>query len=178
MNIASWIKNGRKRPLIKHLLCHVLLFATPWTVSCKAFLGISQARNPWDFPGKKTGVLCHFLLQEIFLIQGLRLCLLCLLHWQEDSLPLSHLGHLIQTHIFSLFTVSNGDFKTQGKLLREFRPHQKLCTRNHYLKISSSFIYLQKISKVKCHLLIIQITGASLVAHLVKNLSAVQETQV
>ena len=170
MNIASWIKNGRKRPLIKHLLCHVLLFCNPMDCILQGF--------PWDFPGKNTGVLCHFLLQEIFLIQGLRLCLLCLLHWQEDSLPLSHLGHLIQTHIFSLFTVSNGDFKTQGKLLREFRPHQKLCTRNHYLKISSSFIYLQKISKVKCHLLIIQITRASLVAHLVKNLSAVQETQV
>ena len=27
--------------------------------------------HPWDFPGKNTGVGCHFLLQEIFLIQGL-----------------------------------------------------------------------------------------------------------
>ena len=26
---------------------------------------------PWDFPGKNTRVGCHFLLQEIFLIQGL-----------------------------------------------------------------------------------------------------------
>ena len=26
---------------------------------------------PWDFPGKKTGVGCHFLLQGIFLNQGL-----------------------------------------------------------------------------------------------------------
>ena len=26
---------------------------------------------PWDFPGKNTGVGCHFLLQEIFLTQGL-----------------------------------------------------------------------------------------------------------
>ena len=25
---------------------------------------------PWDFPGKNTGVGCHFLLQGIFLIQG------------------------------------------------------------------------------------------------------------
>ena len=24
----------------------------------------------WDFPGKKTGVSCHFLLQGIFLAQG------------------------------------------------------------------------------------------------------------
>ena len=44
---------------------------------------------PWDFPGKNTGVGCHFLLQGIFLTQGSNPCLL---HWQADSLPLSHLG--------------------------------------------------------------------------------------
>ena len=47
---------------------------------------------PWDFPGRDTGVGCYFLLQEIFLTQGGNLCLLWLLHWQADSLPLSHLG--------------------------------------------------------------------------------------
>ena len=31
---------------------------------------------PWDFAGKNTGVGCHFLLQRIFLTQGLNLCLL------------------------------------------------------------------------------------------------------
>ena len=40
----------------------------------------------WTFPGKNTGVGCHFLLQGIFLTQGWNLCLLCLLHWQADSL--------------------------------------------------------------------------------------------
>ena len=34
---------------------------------------------------------CHFLLQGIFPTQGSNLCLL---HWQVDSLPLSHLGSL------------------------------------------------------------------------------------
>ena len=43
---------------------------------------------PWDFPGKHIGVSCHFLLQGIFLTQGLNPHLL----WQADSLPLSHLG--------------------------------------------------------------------------------------
>ena len=33
----------------------------------------------------------HFLLQGIFLTQGLNLCLLHL-HWQADSLPVRHLG--------------------------------------------------------------------------------------
>ena len=40
-----------------------------------------------DFPGKKTGVGCHALLQGIFPIQGLISCLLCLLHWRAGSLP-------------------------------------------------------------------------------------------
>ena len=41
------------------------------------------------FPGKKTGVGCHRLLQEIFLTQGANLHLL---HWQASSLPLSRQG--------------------------------------------------------------------------------------
>ena len=47
---------------------------------------------PWDFPGKNTGLGCHFLLQGIVPTQGSNPCLYCLLHWQEDSLPLSHGG--------------------------------------------------------------------------------------
>ena len=48
---------------------------------------------PWDFPGKNTEMGCHFLLQGIFPTQGWNLPLL---HWQVDSLPLSHLGILPQ----------------------------------------------------------------------------------
>ena len=44
---------------------------------------------PWDFPGKNTGMDCLFLLQGIILTQGLNSSLL---HWQTDSLPLSHQG--------------------------------------------------------------------------------------
>ena len=44
---------------------------------------------PWHFPDRNTGVGCHFLPQGIFLTQGLNLHLL---HWQVDSLPLSHRG--------------------------------------------------------------------------------------
>ena len=43
----------------------------------------------WDFPYKKTGVDCHFLLQGIFWTQGLNPCLQ---HWKADLLPLSYLG--------------------------------------------------------------------------------------
>ena len=54
-------------------------FLSPWTVA-------HQAPRPWNFPGKITGVGCHFLLQGTFPTQGSNLCLLL---WQVDSLPLS-----------------------------------------------------------------------------------------
>ena len=52
--------------------------------------GLQLVRHlcPWNFPGTNTGVGCHFLLQGIFLTQGLNLYLL---HWQANSLPLCHL---------------------------------------------------------------------------------------
>ena len=56
-------------------LSHVRLFVTPWAVT--------SLLCPWNFPGKNTGVGCHFLLQGIFLTQGLNPHLL---HWQADSL--------------------------------------------------------------------------------------------
>ena len=47
---------------------------------------------------------CHFLLRGIFLTQGLNPCLL---HWQGDSLPLSHQGSpSIRIRHFSLSWVS------------------------------------------------------------------------
>ena len=56
---------------------------------------------PWNFPDKNTGMGCQFLLQGIFLTQGLNPCLLCLLHWQADSLPLHHLGSFF--HIYLIY---------------------------------------------------------------------------
>ena len=44
---------------------------------------------PWDFPGKNTGVGCHFLLQGIFLTQGSNSGLP---HCRQTLYHLSHLG--------------------------------------------------------------------------------------
>ena len=44
------------------------------------------------FPGKRTGVGCHFLLQRIFPTQGSNPYLLCLWHCKWIFLPLSHQG--------------------------------------------------------------------------------------
>ena len=68
-------------PFCAQSLGHVRLFATTMDYSCL-----------WDSLGKNTGVDFHFLLQEIFLTQGLSQHLLHLLHLQEDSLPLFQLG--------------------------------------------------------------------------------------
>ena len=62
-----------------HVLSHVQLFATPWTVAHQTPL-VHEI-----FPGKNTGAGHHFLLQGIFLNQGLNLHLLCLLRWQVGS---------------------------------------------------------------------------------------------
>ena len=59
-----------------------LLFGTPWTVAPQTPLSMR-------FPGKNTGVGCHFLLQGIFPTQKSSPCLL---YWQVGSLPLSYWG--------------------------------------------------------------------------------------
>ena len=59
---------------------------------------------PQNFLGKNTGAVCHFLLQEIFLTQEWKLHLLCLLHWQADSLPVHHLGH---SNFFRTMVIDN-----------------------------------------------------------------------
>ena len=56
----------------------------------------------WNFPGKHTGVGCHFLLQGIFLTQGLNPIVLHLLHQLADSLPLNHLGSSTQFTTYAL----------------------------------------------------------------------------
>ena len=72
--------------LISNTCCvpsHVQLFVTLCTVAHQALLSM-------EFPGKNTGVCCHFLLQGI---QRSNPCHLShLLHWQMDSLPLAPHG--------------------------------------------------------------------------------------
>ena len=59
-------------------LSHVQLFMTSCTIACQVPLS-------WDFPGKNTGVGCHFPLQGIFPTQESNPSLQCLLYWQSDS---------------------------------------------------------------------------------------------
>ena len=82
-----------------YLFIHAYLFAV-YIPKCSVVSNSLQLHGmqptrllyPWDFPEKNTGVCSHFLLQRIFLTQGLNPCFLCCLHWQMDSIPLHHLG--------------------------------------------------------------------------------------
>ena len=78
----------------KHFLC---VCACSVALSCPTFRDIMNCSPPGSsvhavFQVKNPRVGCHFLLPGIFLTQGSNPCLLCLLNWQADSLPLSHLG--------------------------------------------------------------------------------------
>ena len=76
---ALWILTHRE-----HCVC-------AWSVGSDSLwphvLEPSRLLCLWDFPGKNTGVSSHFLLQGIFPTQRSNSRLL---HWQADSLPLSH----------------------------------------------------------------------------------------
>ena len=63
-------------------MSHSLWPSGPW---------LTRILCPWDSPGTNTGVGCHVFLQGYFLTQGSNSCLLPLLHWQADSLPLASL---------------------------------------------------------------------------------------
>ena len=63
------------------VLRHVQLSATPWTIACLSSPSVH---------GIFQNMGCHFLLQRIFPTQGWNPRLL---HWQVDSLPLSHQGN-------------------------------------------------------------------------------------
>ena len=78
---------------ILYLLVHVFAHGQLCPPLCDP-MDCSPTRllGPWAFPGKNAGVSCYFFLQRIFLTRGLNPCLLSLLQWQADSLPLSHLG--------------------------------------------------------------------------------------
>ena len=63
-----------------------------------------QAPPSMEFSSKNIGVGCHFLFQRMFLHQGSNPSPL---HWQSDSLPLSHLGSPINLMTFTEATTND-----------------------------------------------------------------------
>ena len=78
--------------------------------------GLQSARLccPWNFPGKNTGGgLAISFSRGNFLTQGSNLHLL---HWQEDSLPLCHLGSPNLTIMGHLKITEEPELKMDGCL--------------------------------------------------------------
>ena len=72
---------------------------------------------PWDFPGKNIEVGCHFLLQRIFLTQGLNSDLL---HCRQILYHLSHQkGKLtvVHTYYYYVLLLLSGKFHGQRNLV-------------------------------------------------------------
>ena len=74
-----------------HFKCLFLKSVSHLVVPNSATHGLQPTRLfcPWDFPGKDTGMVCHFLLQGIFLTQGSNLGLL---HCRQALYQLSYQG--------------------------------------------------------------------------------------
>ena len=84
--VVSHVSIAIKAHRIEYFQCVSMLVAQ----SCLTLQphGLPGSSVHGDSPGKNTGVGSHSFLQGVFLTQGLNLDLL---HWQADSLPLSHL---------------------------------------------------------------------------------------
>ena len=96
-----------------------------------------------DFPGKNTGVGCHFLLQGIFSTQELNPWLQQhLLHRQVDSLPLSHKERPLYWTIVGLQSCVS--FRCTKKCIS--------CTYTHpfFFRFFSHVGYYRILSRVPC----------------------------
>ena len=63
----------KKKNCSSNPLAHTIFFISPlshvWLLQCHGLYPV-RLLCPWDFPGKKTGVGCHFILQVIFQPRG------------------------------------------------------------------------------------------------------------
>ena len=93
--LETWLPSlGCKDPLEKREAAHSSILASriPQTLCDPMSYSPPGSSVRGIFQARITGVGCHFLLQGVYLTQGANPCLLHLLHWQVNSLPLSHFG--------------------------------------------------------------------------------------
>ena len=119
------------------------LFATPCIVEPARLL------CPWYSPGKNTGIVCHALLQGLFLTQGWNLHLLQVLRWQVGSLPQMLRGK--PTHTCSQIWIKIQNSSTPKKF--PFGPFQLSPNSQrecHFWSLSSRISYYVLILYVFC----------------------------
>ena len=87
----------------------LFLVAQSYTTLCDPIDCSLPGSSPWGVPGKNTGVGYYFLLQGIFLTQGLNRYLLYFLHWQwfYTTVPHIHIRMHVYIYIVSSFKEDN-----------------------------------------------------------------------
>ena len=109
------------------VLSHVQIFVTQGTVAHEAPLPMA----------KIIRVSCHFLLQGIFLTQGLNLNLLYLLHWQVDFLPLVPLGKPLFIRIYFYYLPSCLQHSNHKTLFKGYSQFSLANTRSMLFPLSA-----------------------------------------
>ena len=107
--------NNQKTKLAKYVRACLVTSVVSDSVTLYPVAG--QAPLSMDSLGKNTEVGCHFLLQGIFLTQGLNPCPLCLLHWQVQFF----------FFFFTTSTICKALFRRIGKS----RSQENLITDTH-----------------------------------------------
>ena len=111
------------------LLSHVWFFVIPWTIACQALLSLNSL-------GKNTGVGRHFLLQGIFLNQGLNLGL------QHCRQILYCLSHSSQYWTPPCPSKSNWNVTSTGKSSNTITPSHLAKFITYFFMPSWSFIHI------------------------------------
>ena len=91
-----------------------------WSLRCVRPLkphGLQPPRLlcPWDFPGKNTGVGCHFLLQGLFPTQGLNPGLQ---HCRQILYRLSYEGSPTFLHTFVFYLIASENWYSTKEIIR------------------------------------------------------------
>ena len=122
------------------VLSHTPIASEPQSIMCTKLLqSCLTFCHPMDCspPGssvcgifdKDTGMGCLFLLQGVFPMQ---ISNWCLLHWQVDSLPLSHLGSPVHRWYLTIWPHGQGFRRNypRGKVKRMYKMELSECTES------------------------------------------------
>ena len=121
--------------------CPILCDPADCSMPGSSVHGILQARI--------LGVGCHFLLRGFFLTPGLNLCLLCLLHWQVDSLPLAPPGKPRRCPVQITVRLSGGGRAGRGQEEGRAGPNTwVLCCRETHGPRTSVGMFKKGVSSV------------------------------
>ena len=107
---------------------------------------------PWDFPGKDTGVGCHFLLQGIFPTQGsnpgLLYCRQILYQLSYKGNPFSHICYLCS---FLMLAIPTG---VMGELTVVLICFSLMISKAEHLSMYLSVFFGKIPNQILCYLLI------------------------